>query len=74
MDIRVIGGGLAGVETAYQIAQRGRKVTLYEMRPHTFTPAHRTPFLSELVCSNSLKSKELTNAHGLLKDEMRGLG
>ncbi|OPY68835.1 MAG: Methylenetetrahydrofolate--tRNA-(uracil-5-)-methyltransferase TrmFO [Syntrophorhabdus sp. PtaU1.Bin050] len=74
MDIRVIGGGLAGVETAYQIAQRGRKVTLYEMRPHTFTPAHRTPFLSELVCSNSLKSKELTNAHGLLKEEMRLLG
>ncbi|OPX96444.1 MAG: Methylenetetrahydrofolate--tRNA-(uracil-5-)-methyltransferase TrmFO [Syntrophorhabdus sp. PtaB.Bin006] len=74
MDIRVIGGGLAGVEAAYQIAQRGRKVTLYEMRPHTFTPAHRTPFLSELVCSNSLKSKELSNAHGVLKEEMRLLG
>ncbi|OPY75608.1 MAG: Methylenetetrahydrofolate--tRNA-(uracil-5-)-methyltransferase TrmFO [Syntrophorhabdus sp. PtaU1.Bin153] len=74
MDIRVVGGGLAGVEAAYQIAQRGQKVTLYEMRPHVFTPAHRTPFLSELVCSNSLKSKELSNAHGVLKEEMRLLG
>ncbi|WP_038002271.1 methylenetetrahydrofolate--tRNA-(uracil(54)-C(5))-methyltransferase (FADH(2)-oxidizing) TrmFO [Syntrophorhabdus aromaticivorans] len=74
MDIRVVGGGLAGVEAAHQVAQRGHKVTLYEMRPHVFTPAHRTPFLSELVCSNSMKSKELTNAHGLLKEELRLLG
>ncbi|MCX5811739.1 MAG: methylenetetrahydrofolate--tRNA-(uracil(54)-C(5))-methyltransferase (FADH(2)-oxidizing) TrmFO [Proteobacteria bacterium] len=71
--IKVVGGGLAGAEAAYQIARRGRKVTLFEMRPHVFTPAHKTANLSELVCSNSLKSKELTNAHGLLKEELRRL-
>ena len=74
MEVRVIGGGLAGVEAAFQVAQRGRKVTLFEMRPEVFTPAHKTAYLSELVCSNSLKSKDLTNAHGLLKEEMRRLG
>jgi methylenetetrahydrofolate--tRNA-(uracil-5-)-methyltransferase len=74
MEIKVIGAGLAGVEAAYQIAQRGQNVTLYEMRPKVFTPAHKTPYFSELVCSNSLKSKELTNAHGLLKEELRRLG
>ncbi len=74
MEINVIGGGLAGVEAAFQIARRGRKVRLHEMRPAVTTPAHRTPLLSELVCSNSLKSRELSNAHGLLKEEMRRLG
>ncbi len=74
MEIRVVGGGLAGAEAAFQIARRGRRVTLFEMRPQVFTPAHKTAFLSELVCSNSLKSKDLTNAHGLLKEEMRRLG
>jgi methylenetetrahydrofolate--tRNA-(uracil-5-)-methyltransferase len=74
MDIKVIGGGLAGVEAAYQIAQKGIPVVLYEMRPEVFTPAHKTSFLSELVCSNSLKSKEFSNAHGLLKEELRRLG
>lgn len=74
MEIKVIGAGLAGVEAAYQIAQRGQNVTLYEMRPKVFTPAHKTPYFSELVCSNSLKSRELTNAHGLLKEELRRLG
>jgi len=73
MEITVIGGGLAGVEAAYQIAQQGIRVTLYEMRPAVFTPAHKTGLLSELVCSNSLKSSELTNAHGLLKEELRSL-
>jgi methylenetetrahydrofolate--tRNA-(uracil-5-)-methyltransferase len=73
MEIKVIGGGLAGVEAAYQIARRGQPVALYEMRPHMATPAHKTSFLSELVCSNSLKSKDLYNAHGLLKEELRTL-
>ncbi len=73
MEIKIIGGGLAGVEAAYQIAKRGYRVILYEMRPDVFTPAHKTGFLSELVCSNSLKSNEFTNAHGLLKEEMRRL-
>jgi methylenetetrahydrofolate--tRNA-(uracil-5-)-methyltransferase len=74
MDITVIGGGLAGVETAFQLATRGHNVSLFEMRPVRNTPAHQTPFLSELVCSNSLKSLEFTNAHGLLKEELRRLG
>ncbi|MDD5008436.1 MAG: methylenetetrahydrofolate--tRNA-(uracil(54)-C(5))-methyltransferase (FADH(2)-oxidizing) TrmFO, partial [Syntrophorhabdaceae bacterium] len=73
MEIKIIGGGLAGAEAAYQIARRGGNVVLYEMRPSVFTPAHKTPYLSELVCSNSLKSTELTNAHGLLKEELRRL-
>jgi methylenetetrahydrofolate--tRNA-(uracil-5-)-methyltransferase len=73
MEIKVIGGGLAGVEAAWQIARRGFKVSLYEMRPHTPTPAHKTSLLSELVCSNSLKSKDVSNAHGLLKEELRRL-
>ena len=74
MDINVIGGGLAGVETAYQLATRGHDVSLFEMRPVRYTPAHQTSFLSELVCSNSFKSQEFTNAHGLLKEELRRLG
>jgi methylenetetrahydrofolate--tRNA-(uracil-5-)-methyltransferase len=71
MEINIVGGGLAGAEAAYQIAQRGTDVTLYEMRPSAFTPAHKTASLAELVCSNSMKSKELANAHGLLKEELR---
>lgn len=69
----VIGGGLAGVEAAYQIAQRGVPVQLYEMRPQQQTQAHHTDLLGELVCSNSLKADTLTSAHGLLKAEMRQL-
>ncbi len=74
VPIGVVGGGLAGAEAAYQIAARGGKVILYEMRPAVSTPAHKTGYLSELVCSNSLKSQELANAHGLLKEELRILG
>jgi methylenetetrahydrofolate--tRNA-(uracil-5-)-methyltransferase len=74
VEIRIIGGGLAGAEAAYQIAFRGRDVLLYEMRPAVTTPAHKTADLAELVCSNSLKSRETTNAHGLLKAELGILG
>ena len=73
MEINVVGAGLAGSEAAYQIAKRGGHVALYEMRPKRFSPAHKTAFLSELVCSNSLKSMELGNAHGLLKEELKRL-
>lgn len=69
----VIGGGLAGCEAAWQLAKRGIEVWLYEMKPKRFSPAHRSPALAELVCSNSLKSMELNTAHGLLKEEMRRL-
>jgi len=74
MDVTIIGGGLAGTEAAYQLTRKGYGVTLFEMRPHHSTPAHTTPYLSELVCSNSLKSNDITNAHGLLKEELRRLG
>ena len=70
----VIGGGLAGSEAAWQLAERGHDVTLHEMRPVRGTPAHKTDRLAELVCSNTFKSTETTNAHGLLKAEMRLLG
>lgn len=73
-ELVIIGGGLAGSEAAWQAAERGVKVLLYEMRPGRMTEAHRTGDLAELVCSNSLKSKEITNAHGLLKEELRELG
>jgi methylenetetrahydrofolate--tRNA-(uracil-5-)-methyltransferase len=73
MDVSVIGGGLAGSEAAWQLAERGYAVSLYEMRPVRATPAHRTDGLAELVCSNTFKSTERTNAHGLLKAEMRCL-
>ncbi len=72
-DVTIIGGGLAGSEAAWQLACRGFSVCLYEMRPKKLTPAHKTGLLAELVCSNSLRSKELTNAVGLLKEEMRRL-
>lgn len=67
----VVGAGLAGAEAAWQIAKRGVKVTLYEMRPHKMTPAHHSGYFAELVCSNSLRSFSLNNAVGLLKEEMR---
>lgn len=72
--IKVIGGGLAGSEAAYQIAKRGVRVTLYEMKPVKFSPAHQSQNLAELVCSNSLRSDALDSAVGLLKEEMRRLG
>ncbi len=73
MYINVIGGGLAGCEAAYQIAKRGINVKLYEMKPKKFSPAHSNKNLAEIVCSNSFKSASLTNACGLLKEELRKL-
>lgn len=67
-------GGLAGTEAAYQIAKRGIKVKLYEMKPEKFSPAHSSKELAEIVCSNSFKSNSVTNACGLLKEELRNLG
>ncbi|MBL8996879.1 MAG: methylenetetrahydrofolate--tRNA-(uracil(54)-C(5))-methyltransferase (FADH(2)-oxidizing) TrmFO [Gemmatimonadetes bacterium] len=72
--IQVVGGGLAGSEAAFQLAERGHRVVLHEMRPVVRTAAHQTDRLAELVCSNTFKSTEVTNAHGLLKAEMRALG
>ena len=74
MKATVVGGGLAGCEAAWALAERGVDVTLCEMRPVVPTPAHRTDRLAELVCSNTFKSVELVNAHGLLKAELRRLG
>ncbi len=73
MSVKVIGGGLAGCEAAWQLASRGVPVDLYEMKTHTKTPAQHLDTLAELVCSNSLRSDRLTNAVGLLKAEMRKL-
>ena len=70
----VIGAGLAGCEAAWQLASRGIRVTLIDMKPERFTPAHHSAGFAELVCSNSLRSDQLTNAVGLLKEEMRQLG
>lgn len=72
--VHVIGGGLAGSEAAWQLAARGHRVVMHEMRPERPTAAHRTDRLGELVCSNTFKSTETSNAHGLLKAEMRRLG
>jgi methylenetetrahydrofolate--tRNA-(uracil-5-)-methyltransferase len=72
-DVVIIGGGLAGSEAAWQAATRGARVTLYEMRPKEPTPAHKTGFLAELVCSNSLGSGDILSAPGILKEEMRRL-
>jgi len=72
--IHIAGGGLAGSEAAWQLAERGHRVVLHEMRPVRATPAHQTEQLAELVCSNTFKSTETSNAHGLLKAEMRALG
>ena len=71
--ITIIGGGLAGTEAAYQIAKKGIKVKLYEMKPMKYSPAHSNQNLAEIVCSNSFKSNLLTNACGLLKEELRRL-
>ena len=71
--ITVVGAGLAGSEAAWQLAEMGIPVELIEMRPVKQTPAHHTPYFAELVCSNSLRAAALTNAVGLLKEEMRHL-
>src|SRR5438094_10124826 len=73
-DLIVIGGGLAGSEAAWQAAQAGASVKLYEMRPQRATPAHTTDKLAEIVCSNSLKSDEVGSAPYLLKEELRRAG
>ena len=73
-EILIIGGGLAGSEAAWQACYEGVRVTLYEMKPVKFSPAHGSSSLAELVCSNSLRSRSLENASGLLKEEMRRLG
>ncbi|MDD6258594.1 MAG: methylenetetrahydrofolate--tRNA-(uracil(54)-C(5))-methyltransferase (FADH(2)-oxidizing) TrmFO [Erysipelotrichaceae bacterium] len=74
IEASVIGAGLAGCEAAYQLAQRGIHVRLYEMKPVKYSPAHHSNDFAELVCSNSLRSDALTNAVGLLKEEMRTIG
>ena len=74
MNLRIIGAGLAGCEAAWQCAQRGLEVELYEMRPVKSTPAHQTDKFAELVCSNSLKSESENTAPWLLKEEMRRVG
>ena len=74
MTVKVIGAGLAGSEAAWQLAQRGLEVELYEMKPHKMTPAHHSPDFAELVCSNSLRGDRLENAVGLLKEELRRCG
>jgi methylenetetrahydrofolate--tRNA-(uracil-5-)-methyltransferase len=73
-DVTVVGGGLSGSEAAYQLAERGHSVTLVEMRPVKGTPAHHSDKLAEIVCSNTFKSEDPQNAHGLLKLEMDELG
>lgn len=73
-QVTVIGAGLAGSEAAYQLARRGIRVNLYEMRPEKSSPAHHTEQFAELVCSNSLRAANIENAVGLLKEEMRRLG
>ena len=71
MEVKVIGAGLAGCEAAWQLAQRGFQVALYEMKPHKMSPAHHCADFAELVCSNSLRGDRLENAVGLLKEELR---
>ncbi|MBQ1994901.1 MAG: FAD-dependent oxidoreductase, partial [Clostridia bacterium] len=73
-QIKIIGGGLAGVEAAWALSKRGHKVLLYEMKPVKYSPAHRSEGLAELICSNSLKAKRVESAAGLLKTEMRRFG
>src|SRR5262245_64195617 len=72
--VTIVGGGLAGVEAAWQLSRRGVGVDLHEMRPVKKTPVHHTADLAELVCSNSLRGNALDQAAGLLKEEMRRLG
>ena len=74
MLVTVLGAGLAGCEAAWQCAERGVRVRLVEMKPVKFTPAHHDPRFAELCCSNSLRSDALSNAVGLLKEEMRRVG
>ena len=74
MKVTVIGAGLAGCEAAWAVAQQGIPVTLWEMKPEKYTPAHRSTGFAELVCSNSLKARRIESAAGLLKEEMRRLG
>ena len=74
MTVKVIGAGLAGSEAAWQLANRGINVALYEMRPKKMSPAHHTGNFAELVCSNSLRGDRLENAVGLLKEELRRVG
>ena len=64
-EITVIGSGLAGAEASWQLAQKGYSVNLFEMRPEKFSPAHKTKYAAELVCSNTFKSMDLNSAHGL---------
>ena len=73
-EVIIIGAGLAGSEAAYQLAERGIKVKLYEMRPLKSTEAHKTENFAELVCSNSLGGDHLGNASGLMKEELRRMG
>src|SRR5207244_6876689 len=74
MHVRIVGGGLAGAEAAWQAASRGVRVTLYEMRPRLPTAVHKTDRLAELVGSNSFRGDKLDHAVGLLKEEMRRMG
>ena len=71
LPITIVGGGLAGCEAAWQLSRRGMPVRLIEMKPAVYSPAHTSPDLGELVCSNSLRSASLTSAAGLLKEELR---
>mgnify|MGYP002774158882 FL=1 len=71
MTVNVIGAGLAGSEAAYQLAKRNIAVRLFEMKPQKYTPAHHSEKFAELVCSNSFRANNLSNAVGLLKQEMR---
>src|SRR5690242_4065866 len=73
-DVVVIGGGLAGCEAAWQLARRGMRVSLVEQKPGRMSPAHTTPLLGELVCSNSLRSDSIESPAGLLKAELRRAG
>ena len=73
-QIKVIGAGLAGCEAAYAAARMGVDVILYEMKPKKYSPAHKSPLFGELVCSNSLKAKQISNASGVIKEELRILG
>ena len=74
MKFNVIGAGLAGVEAAWQIAEKGYQVTLFEQKPNKKSPAHKSDSFAELVCSNSLKASRIDSAAGLLKEEMARLG
>ena len=72
--VTVLGAGLAGCEAAWQLARRGIPVTLFEMKPQKFSPAHHSQGFAELICSNSLKAARVDSAAGLLKEEMRRFG